>query len=170
MPKVYSVEILVCGTAYILADSEAEAAKLAQEAFANPQEASVSSRTTFGEVPVSSYAFDGDMIAEDLPEISLSPAFTFCGAASILDKLNHAEITADSVECIYDPADAAEERAEELGYTSEDWLLVLDGRGPIVGFDLDGDSVVARVDYEESGQIVRVDLASEPTRVTQFAG
>jgi hypothetical protein len=170
MPKVYSVEILVCGTAYILAESEAEAAAKAQEAFEKSSDASVSSRTTFGEVPVSGYAFDGDMIADDLPEISLSPALTFCGAASVLDKLNPADITADSLECVYDPADAAEERAEELGYTSDDWLLVLDGRGPIVGFDLDGDSVVARVDYEESGQIVRVDLSGEPTRVTQFTG
>lgn len=76
--KVYSVDILVCATAYIVAASEAEAVAKAK-AFtpgnitdlANPAE---------GDVPISGAQLDSDI----LPEISLSPAMTFWGAAATL--------------------------------------------------------------------------------------
>lgn len=74
MSKLYSVGVTIHATAYIVAESAAQAAAMAQEAFAF-EEATVSKRTTFGEVPVSDSSFEGLLI--DGPAVSLSPAMTF---------------------------------------------------------------------------------------------
>lgn len=73
MSKVYSVEVLICATAYISAESPEEAARIATENFREHEDASTSDRSFFGDVPVSGATFD------DLPDVSLSPAMTFLG-------------------------------------------------------------------------------------------
>lgn len=78
MTKVYAVDVLLVATAYIRASSPEEAAAKASEAFAYPTEANVSRGTIFGEVEVSDVRTD----SPDLPELSLSPALTFQGAAT----------------------------------------------------------------------------------------
>lgn len=78
MDKVFSVDVSIVGTAYIRAASPEEAARKAAAAFTFPTEATVSRGTMFGEVEVS----DVRTNSPDLPEISLSPALTFQGAAS----------------------------------------------------------------------------------------
>lgn len=88
MSKVYSVEVLICATAYIRADSAAEAAQIANENFRENTDASLDG-SFFGDVEVSGARFD----FEGLPDVSLSPAMTFLGRAGTGD----AGWTADDV-------------------------------------------------------------------------
>lgn len=84
MTKVYHVDVLLVATAYIVADSEQEAAILANEAFGDGREggheASVSDSTMFGDVPVSGAPF-GALVEGD-EYVTLSPALTFYGSAT----------------------------------------------------------------------------------------
>jgi hypothetical protein len=100
MGHVYSVEVLICATAYIRADSEAEAVEIAQERFTD-DDASTSRRSMFGEIEVSESQFDD----EDLPDVSLSPAMTFCGSAQLLDSaraLGLHDFNPDAFDCVHD--------------------------------------------------------------------
>lgn len=76
MSKVYSVEVMICATAYIRAGSAAEAAQIANENFRENTDASTNA-SFFGDVEVSDARFD----SEELPDVSLSPAMTFMGRA-----------------------------------------------------------------------------------------
>jgi hypothetical protein len=103
MAQVYSVEVLICATAYILTDSEEEAAKVAQRHFKGGEDASTSDRSWHGDVEISGAQFD----AEDFPEVSLSPAMTFCGAATALPDFPYAPITPADFECVHDDDEEA---------------------------------------------------------------
>jgi len=92
MSKVYSVDVMICATAYIRADSEDDAVKLAGEAFAFPNDASVSNRTSFGEVATSGADYS------QLEGVTLSPAMTFYGFGGG----EALPFDASAFECVYD--------------------------------------------------------------------
>jgi len=70
---LYSIDVKICGTAYIKAESEAEAMAKTKRL----KDAWISSdpRDGGGDIPISGAPFNSD----DMPEISLSPAMTCCG-------------------------------------------------------------------------------------------
>lgn len=69
MANLYSIDVRLTATAYIVADSEAEAMEMARAAFDN----------TGGELPTgeADITVDGSTYSADMPEVSLSPAVTF---------------------------------------------------------------------------------------------
>lgn len=71
MSNLYSVEVMICATAYIKAGSGDEALKIA----AGLKDDSLELLEQDGEVPISGKRF-GD---RDLPSVSLSPAMTIHG-------------------------------------------------------------------------------------------
>lgn len=72
--NVYSIEVKLCATAYIKAESEEEAEKIARANFGE---------TCCGDLPIGEYGdpaiSDKSYENPDLPDISLSPAVTFYG-------------------------------------------------------------------------------------------
>jgi hypothetical protein len=106
MTKIFSVEILICATAYIRADSEDQAAEIAKSEMAYGTEASTSSRSSFGDIEVSESQFSDD----GMPDVSLSPAMTFCGSATELSP-GSAVFLPGQFECVYGDEDEDEEVA-----------------------------------------------------------
>jgi hypothetical protein len=102
--KIFQTEVLLVATAYIIANSAEEAAAKAQEAFAEYEDASVSERTTFGEIDVSGARFE-DLLG-DGPDVSLSPALTFHGCTSDFRKQGTApKFEAADLDLSHDPED-----------------------------------------------------------------
>lgn len=69
--NIYSIDVQVCATAYIRANNEKEARKVAE----GLQDSSPDILDAGGDVEVSGLAFDNP----DLPDVSLSPAMTIHG-------------------------------------------------------------------------------------------
>lgn len=113
MSKLYSVGVTIYATAYIVAESAAKAAAKAQAAFSS-DEATVSHRTTFGEVPCSNAGFG--RLVEEGPAVTLSPAMTFGGPDNDSKTFDPA-----GMECMFDP-DGEEDESPEIppGYTIEE--------------------------------------------------
>lgn len=70
---VYSIDIVINATAYIRADSEEEARKIASQM----AEDSYEMRT--GEIGDGVEISDADFDSDDLPDVSISPAMTCAG-------------------------------------------------------------------------------------------
>lgn len=116
MANLYSIDVRLTATAYIVADSEAEAFKIARGAFDN----------TGGELPTgeADVTVDGGTYSADMPEVSLSPAVTFDAFAddasvTFEEELEEDEQDDDCRSC----AEATETRVapcEECGTVDED--------------------------------------------------
>lgn len=67
--NLYSIDVRLCATAYITAETEEEAMQKARDAFSG----------SGGELPTgeADFIIDGSTYSIDMPEVSLSPAVTF---------------------------------------------------------------------------------------------
>lgn len=72
--NLYSIDIKICATAYIKAESEEEAMKIAKEQLADTG-MELPDNLDWLELPITGKEFD----SPDLPDVSLSPAMTLYG-------------------------------------------------------------------------------------------
>lgn len=91
---LYSMDVKLCATAYVIAENEVEAARLIRSNFTN----------STGELP-EGYIGDGievygGMYNPDMPEVSISPAVTFIGPddGDTVDYADDLEEDADDLE------------------------------------------------------------------------
>jgi hypothetical protein len=73
--NVYSVDIKICATAYIKAESEEKAIEIANREFAKNSGMELPDNLGWLEMPITGLSYD----SPDLPDVSLSPAMTFYG-------------------------------------------------------------------------------------------
>jgi hypothetical protein len=81
MAKLFRIDVVMCGTAYVRADDMAAALVIVESHCALHMEASVpEDGVWFGDVPVDDGEFTR-LLEDDAPEISFSPALTFHGSS-----------------------------------------------------------------------------------------
>lgn len=110
--KLYSVDVAICATAYIKADSHAEALAAARELYL----ASPDILDSGGDLPVSGTRYSDP----DLPDVSLSPAMTCYGPWSDVATEFSGKPPARATENDVDEVDDLEDVEREDGDTDED--------------------------------------------------
>lgn len=90
--NVYSVEVKICATAYIRADSPEAAAALARAAFDRTDASVPAASTYFGDVSVSESQYEDIASDAEHAPVSLSPALTFDACT----------VTASDADCVHE--------------------------------------------------------------------
>jgi ribosomal protein L21E len=156
--KLYSVNIKICATAYIHADTPEQAMQIARDM----QNDCLEVREDWdGEVPITGAQYDDP----DLPEVSLSPAMTIHG---VFDDEEEAEEVHDFGEA-FAVGDSVVILVEATGADHEDIEHTI-GAGAIGKIDsIDGDAytVVIPVDAGDERHIVNV-FDEEDGPITAF--
>lgn len=113
MSGIYSITLLVAATAYIRADTEAEAIEIAR----GMEQDGLEVRDAGGDIEISGLQYDDP----DLPDVSFSPAMT-------VQKLDDEAIA--SIECVHEIEDEDEDHEDELQEASEDAAMAAKGITP----------------------------------------
>lgn len=86
--NVYSIDVMICATAYIKAESEEAALKIAQEEFNKNRGMELPDNLEWLQMPITGISYD----SPDLPDVSLSPAMSFHGPCG-----EHLELVEENV-------------------------------------------------------------------------
>jgi hypothetical protein len=90
--NLYSVDIKLCATAYIKAESEEEAMQIAKQTYGEAGEGVDGAELPTGEGM--NIIVDGTRFGPDMPEVSISPAVAFYGPWS---EKTHAELVENDI-------------------------------------------------------------------------
>jgi hypothetical protein len=88
--NVYSIDIKICATAYIKAETEEQAMEIAKREFVENSGMELPDNLDWLEMPITGMDYD----SPDLPAVSLSPAMTFHG---LFDETTTPDIAAEDV-------------------------------------------------------------------------